>query len=238
MTYADDTKETVTYGAWTDSGRTLEMVNAYWLNTETYRIFMQYGSYRAYIDLPAAEWKYDGELKTAVATKVSSDSYLKKYSFTPAKTESYRFNISGLLYGYAIEVYDAETSIIARENYGVYALEAGKTYNVAVYCYDLSGNTFTIVPNVDGEEIAEHDHNYVDDVQQPTCTEPGYTQKVCSICGEVLKGSYEEIPATGHGLTKTEAKDYSSWTSPCKDGSQRSNLYRKWKQSILDLPDL
>ena len=207
VTYADDTKETVTYGPWTDSGRTLEMVNAYWLNTETYRIFMQYGSYRAYIDLPAAEWKYDGELKTAVATKVSSDSYLKKYSFTPAKTESYRFNISGLLYGYAIEVYDAETSIIARENYGVYALEAGKTYNVAVYCYDLSGNTFTIVPNVDGEEIAEHDHNYVDDVQQPTCTEPGYTQKVCSICGEVLKGSYEEIPATGHGLTKTEEKE-------------------------------
>ena len=57
------------------------------------------------------------------------------------------------------------------------------------------------------EEPGEHVHNYVVDRKEATCEEKGYTQKKCSVCGEVLEGSYEEIPALGHKLTETKAKE-------------------------------
>ena len=46
------------------------------------------------------------------------------------------------------------------------------------------------------EDIAALGHNYVDTVEQPTCTSAGYKLKKCSNCGDSY--TYESIAALGH----------------------------------------
>lgn len=60
------------------------------------------------------------------------------------------------------------------------------------------------------EEIPASGHSYVDTVVEPTCTEQGYTEHKCSVCGDVYTDSYtdelghEEIEVTDIEPTCTE----------------------------------
>ncbi|MBQ6381367.1 MAG: hypothetical protein IJJ41_07205 [Clostridia bacterium] len=60
------------------------------------------------------------------------------------------------------------------------------------------------------QESAAHDRNQTT-VVEPTCTQQGYTRRVCSVCGDELIDSY--VPALGHNYGEPEwiwAEDYAS----------------------------
>ena len=205
VTYSDGSLEIVTEGKVSDTGRSLRVNRSYCVNTDTYRVEVQYGKYRAHVDLPVKAWDYTGVLKTGVAAAGKAGEHISRYSFTPDEKDEYRFGVTGIKQ-YAFEVYDNETQKMIISRYGTYTLEAGTTYNVAVYNYYSEENEYTVTVNK-AETPEEHEHEYVDQTKSATCTEPGYTQKVCSICGAVLEGSRTEIQALGHKLTKTESKE-------------------------------
>ncbi len=54
-------------------------------------------------------------------------------------------------------------------------------------------------------EIPPHDHDYVAETVDPTCTEQGYTKYVCSICGDSYIDENSYVDALGH--------DWSEWTA-------------------------
>ena len=47
-------------------------------------------------------------------------------------------------------------------------------------------------------------HEYDEHIIEATCTEMGYTEYVCSLCGESYKDNYTE--AKGHTYTETETQ--------------------------------
>ena len=205
-TYSDGTKETVTQEMASETGRGLSLYRTYWLNTKTFRVEVEYGKYRAHADFPAKAWDYTGEIKLGTAASSATDKLVNLFSFTPDESGTYQFVTRGIRQ-YGVEVYDSDTHQTIYSWYGIYDLEAGQKYDLAVYCYNDAETTFTITAYKEGEIAEEHEHKYVDQTKSATCTEPGYTQKVCSICGAVLEGSRTEIPALGHNLTKTESKE-------------------------------
>ena len=196
VTYSDGSQEIVTEGRASDTGRSLRVNRSYCVNTDTYRVEVQYGKYRAHVDLPVKAWDYTGVLKTGVAAAGKAGEHISMYSFTPAEKGIYRFSVTGIEQ-YAFDVYNSETQKMILSRYGTFTLEAGTTYNVAVYNYYSEEGEYTVTVNKAGD-VQEHIHTYVEDKKDATCWENGYTQKKCSGCGEVLEGSYKEIPALGH----------------------------------------
>ncbi len=63
-------------------------------------------------------------------------------------------------------------------------------------------------------EIPPHEHSYEEAVTEPTCTEDGYTQKLCRSCGDTIIIS--TIPAKGHNY-KTVADTGVQVCSRCGD---------------------
>lgn len=53
--------------------------------------------------------------------------------------------------------------------------------------------------------VTDHDSGTWQTVKEPTCTEAGSEQRVCEVCGEVIKT--EAIPATGHAAMHVSAQD-------------------------------
>ncbi|MBR6916242.1 MAG: hypothetical protein IKN36_07770, partial [Clostridia bacterium] len=51
-----------------------------------------------------------------------------------------------------------------------------------------------------GPEPVTHTHDYQAVTVDPTCTEPGYTEEVCSECGSVI--NHVDIPALGHDVAE------------------------------------
>lgn len=76
------------------------------------------------------------------------------------------------------------------------AVPEGARYIRVTYWADSS--SFASVPFqcVGYRTIPACDHNYLETVVAPTCTEQGYTAYTCTLCGNSYKNSY--IPATGH----------------------------------------
>ena len=72
-------------------------------------------------------------------------------------------------------------------------------------------------------EIAEHDHDPVDDAAvAATCTEAGHTAGThCSICGDVLSGN-EDVPALGHEMVANTTNI--GWEEVCSNGVHHGNL--------------
>ncbi len=64
----------------------------------------------------------------------------------------------------------------------------GYTTNTCDKCY---ATTITDI-------VAKADHTYVESKVEPTCTEKGYTQKVCSICNDTQIVADSEVDAKGH----------------------------------------
>ena len=66
--------------------------------------------------------------------------------------------------------------------------------------------TFTLVENADGSVTVSYvkatdtcAHKYTSKVVAPTCDLDGYTEKTCSLCGDVVKSNV--VPATGHNFS-------------------------------------
>ena len=186
------------------SGMSLQREGS-WINNDTFRVEVKSNQYRAFVDLPVKAWDYTGILELEKAVVIKAGEKFGMYSFTPSEKGSYQLCITGTEQNIFAEVYDSETQRTLFPQYGYYTLEADKTYNVAFHNYEEKEDHTVTVQKA--EEPGEHVHNYVVDRKEATCEEKGYTQKKCSVCGEVLEGSYEEIPALGHKLTKTKAKE-------------------------------
>ena len=71
-------------------------------------------------------------------------------------------------------------------------LKDGKAGNFV----DEEGNPVNAVFEAGTITVAPHEHQYVDVVTAPTCTEQGYTTHTCSICGDTYVDTY--VPALGH----------------------------------------
>lgn len=67
----------------------------------------------------------------------------------------------------------------------------------------------------DPGRIECREHNFLDNIVEPTCTEGGYTEHVCKVCGYTIKDSESE--AAGHSL--------SQWVT-VKDSSCSENGYK------------
>ena len=62
----------------------------------------------------------------------------------------------------------------------------------------------TRCPEIKVETVdADSEHNYVETVIQPTCTSYGYTQSVCSVCGEEIASDFKSPLGHKLKLTKT-----------------------------------
>ena len=176
-----------------------------WINKDTFRVEVKCNQYRAFVDLPVKAWDYTGILELEKAVVIKAGENFGMYSFTPSEKGSYQLCITGTEQNMFAEVYDSETQRALFPQYGYYTLEADKTYNVAFHNYEEKEDHTVTVQKA--EDPGEHVHNYVVDRKEATCEEKGYTQKRCNVCGELLEGSYEEIPALGHKLTETKAKE-------------------------------
>ena len=70
---------------------------------------------------------------------------------------------------------------------------------LAGLCALFMANT---APN-EAERLSEScRHEYIDQKIEPTCTEKGYTEHLCTLCGAGYKDSYTN--ETGHDFTKSE----------------------------------
>ena len=65
--------------------------------------------------------------------------------------------------------------------------------------------------------FAECAHAYTTTVVPPTCTEDGYVLRVCSKCGDTVKG--EIAPATGHS--------YGAWTAVQKNTCVQEGIWER-----------
>lgn len=212
IVYADGTEKTISEGEIDEEGRFLSVANEYWVNTDTYRVIVSFGKYRAYVDLVAQPWDNSQELQLAKAVAGRTDTDVSLYTFTPAQSGTYQFKVDGIAQ-WAAEVYDSKTGQHVYPWYGVLELQAGTTYNVAIYNYYHAGDAFTVTINKENE-TEEHVHSYVEDTKEATCEEAGYTQQKCSTCGEIKSGSYKEIPALGHDWQETVIEE----ATATKDG--------------------
>ena len=57
-------------------------------------------------------------------------------------------------------------------------------------------------PNDDCETLG---HDYTETKYEPTCTTNGYTQYVCSRCGQAYRDDAASVPALGHNFEQTQA---------------------------------
>ena len=161
-----------------------------------------------YVDDPTINVSYqltltepDGiALKVGVAQNMRLNGESKWYSFVPEKTGTYVISLNGeisksedttvWLRGGADEEpvgsYDGKTIELERE------LRAGIRYYFVVL-----QNDDTVTCNLT-LTIRDKDHSYVEETKASTCVSAGYTQRRCSVCGQVEAGSYRGLPMTGH----------------------------------------
>ena len=192
VTYEDGSTEMVETGKNSESGRTLNFGNSYWLNTKTYRVVVKFGKYRAYVDIPTTSFTYSAELKEDVPVVANED--INIYSFIPSETGVYQVTSQGERY-LGLIVYNAKTAVrLNRKDNWTYELLAGVKYNVVVYGEEGSAAEYKIAIG----KIKTHIHSYKEVIVSATCESTGYKQQVCDVCGEVKPGSRTELPSTGH----------------------------------------
>lgn len=192
VTYEDGSTETVTEYQVSGSGRVLDISEAFWVNTQTYRVIVKFGKYSAHMDIPASALVYTAELKEDVS--VASNGDMNVYSFTPSETGVYQIRVQGSGY-FRTMVYNSNTLKALEEENATYELLANTKYNVVVYRYNGDNTSYSVTA---GRE-QQHTHKYVESIiTKATCETAGYKQQICSICGKVKEGSRTTIPATGH----------------------------------------
>lgn len=82
--------------------------------------------------------------------------------------------------------------------------EYGEWVYIAVPSCQSSGERVrycSVCENVESEVLPATDHLYCENVYEPTCTEQGYTEHVCSYCGDSYRDGY--VDSLGH--------DYGEW---------------------------
>ena len=82
--------------------------------------------------------------------------------------------------------------------------EYGEWVYIAVPSCQSSGERVrycSVCENVESEVLPATDHLYCENVYEPTCTEQGYTEYVCSYCGDSYRDGY--VDSLGH--------DYGEW---------------------------
>ena len=82
--------------------------------------------------------------------------------------------------------------------------EYGEWVYIAVPSCQSSGERVrycSVCENVESEVLPATDHLYCENVYEPTCTEQGYTEYVCSCCGDSCRDGY--VDSLGH--------DYGEW---------------------------
>ena len=82
--------------------------------------------------------------------------------------------------------------------------EYGEWVYIAVPSCQSSGERVrycSVCENVESEVLPATDHLYCENVYEPTCTEQGYTEHVCSYCGDSCRDGY--VDSLGH--------DYGEW---------------------------
>ena len=82
--------------------------------------------------------------------------------------------------------------------------EYGEWVYIAVPSCQSSGERVrycSVCENVESEVLPATDHLYCENVYEPTCTEQGYTEYVCSCCGDSYRDGY--VDSLGH--------DYGEW---------------------------
>ena len=82
--------------------------------------------------------------------------------------------------------------------------EYGEWVYIAVPSCQSSGERVrycSVCENVESEVLPATDHLYCENVYEPTCTEQGYTEHVCSCCGDSCRDGY--VDSLGH--------DYGEW---------------------------
>ncbi|UKI14077.1 MAG: hypothetical protein L6V85_08195 [Clostridiales bacterium] len=55
-----------------------------------------------------------------------------------------------------------------------------------------------------GAEAIPCEHEYIEQIYDATCTEKGYTEYVCELCGESYKDNFTDVKAHNYSETKTE----------------------------------
>lgn len=212
IVYEDGTEKTVSCNEIDEEGRFLAVDNVYWVNTDTYRVVVKFGKYRAQVDVTAQSWEDSQELQLEKTVSGKTDRRINLCTFTPTQSGIYQFKVDGIQ-EWGVMAYNSQTWQPIYPEYGEFFLQAGNTYNIALHNYHQVGKAFTIAISKD-TNVQEHIHSYVEDTKAVTCEEPGYTQQKCSICGEIKSGSRQEIEALGHDWQETVIED----ATTTKDG--------------------
>lgn len=147
------------------------------------------------------------EIKIGDITKasVAVEGEIVLYKFTPSESGTYYFFSDSSIdtYGY---LYDANMKQITcdddggnRNNFCIsYDFVVGETYYMGVKYYSTS-YTGEIAVCLSTEYIESHDAELIETVEA-TCTEQGYKQYRCRICGETYNDDY--VDALGHTNNK------------------------------------
>ena len=86
--------------------------------------------------------------------------------------------------------------------------EYGEWVYIAVPSCQSSGERVrycSVCENVESEVLPATDHLYCENVYEPTCTEQGYTEYVCSCCGDSYRDGY--VDSLGHDYEVTSQSD-------------------------------
>ena len=80
--------------------------------------------------------------------------------------------------------------------HGVSTVREATCKETGMYCYTYASQVRSNYRVDFYFEIEQLSHNYVDDTTPPTCTERGYTDHICSMCGEGIRDNY--VDPVGH----------------------------------------
>ena len=209
VTYEDGTSEVVENGKSSAEGRYMQIVSSKWINSRTNRTYVRFGDAQAYVDIPAKSWENVQKVTEDQTTELQAENGNMFFTFTPAQTGLYRLNVTQKdSNGYVLSNYvvlDDETGRKMTDRQNEYSLIAGMQYDV--WFMTEAENTMISVAPKCVQVIKEHDHIYVEQQKDATCTEAGYRVSKCKVCGETEEGSYEEIPALGHQWQITDIKE-------------------------------
>ena len=148
--------------------------------------------------LPAADSAITISQAIAIGKLYTKNNYTTdKYYITGTITE-----VQNTMYGNVL-ITDGTATILV---YGIYSYDGSIRYDALEY-KPVVGDEVTVygvlgyyndaqMKNSWLDEVVAHEHNYVAEVTDPTCTEAGYTTYTCSVCD----GSYVEDgeEALGH----------------------------------------
>ena len=209
VTYADGTEETVTYtyDVAFESGYGIVRETDEWVDSNTLRVYISVGGYRAGFDLTLDSMDDLPEITVnQTHTFETKSGNVKAVKFVPAETGIYTAVVEK---GYLDRVIDSNFTDISYNLRQLY-LQKGQTYYL--YVFAMQDNpTITVTP------LNEHECIWTEVSRTESCTEEGELKEVCTICGAVR---VTPIPPQGH--------NYGEWTetkaATCTDAGEERGI--------------